>query len=169
MSLESKIIALATAVGVDVKALYTKNTEQGTLASLTTTDKANLVAAISEIHDEMTAHNAGAVAIADGSTTSTTNTWSVAKIEAVVNAAKVAVTDSILDGAGAALDTLNELAEALGDDANFATSMATALGNRVRFDVAQALDATQMAQAYENLDLGDPDANFVTSYAAAKA
>jgi hypothetical protein len=37
----------------------------------------------------------------------------------------------ILDGAPSALDTLNELAAALGDDANFASTITTSLNNRV--------------------------------------
>lgn len=39
--------------------------------------------------------------------------------------------DDIIDGAPAALDTLNELAAALNDDANFAATVTTALGQRV--------------------------------------
>ena len=37
---------------------------------------------------------------------------------------------SLVDSAPATLDTLNELAAALGDDANFATTVTTALGNK---------------------------------------
>lgn len=46
MSLESRIIAFAQAVGGDVKAL---TTAQGSLTSLGTTNKTNLVAAINEL------------------------------------------------------------------------------------------------------------------------
>ena len=42
----------------------------------------------------------------------------------------------VVDSAPAALDTLNELAAALGDDANFSTTTSTALGNRLRVDTA---------------------------------
>ena len=42
MSLESKLIALATAIGADVKAL---TLAQGSLSALTTTTKTSLVAA----------------------------------------------------------------------------------------------------------------------------
>ncbi|MAS64515.1 MAG: hypothetical protein CL815_04735 [Coraliomargarita sp.] len=38
---------------------------------------------------------------------------------------------SLIDSAPSALDTLNELAAALGDDANFASSTATAIGSRL--------------------------------------
>ena len=46
MSLETRILALASAVGADVKTL---TTNQGNLASLSTTAKSNLVAAINEV------------------------------------------------------------------------------------------------------------------------
>jgi len=38
---------------------------------------------------------------------------------------------NLIDSAPAALDTLNELAAALGDDANFATTITTSIGNKV--------------------------------------
>ncbi|CAB4241490.1 Intramolecular chaperone auto-processing domain containing protein [uncultured Caudovirales phage] len=61
---------------------------------------------------------------------------------------------ALVASAPAALDTLNELATALGNDASFATSTATALGNRLRVDVAsQALSTTQKANAVTNLGL----------------
>ncbi|ABB56777.1 phage tail protein [Synechococcus elongatus] len=41
-----------------------------------------------------------------------------------------ALIDSVLDGAPGALDTLNELAAALGDDPSFAATVTTALANR---------------------------------------
>jgi hypothetical protein len=47
-------------------------------------------------------------------------------VQGLVDAAVAA----LVDGSPAALDTLNELAAALGDDANFAATVTTALGNR---------------------------------------
>ncbi len=56
------------------------------------------------------------------------------------------------------LDTLNELSSALGNDANFATTMTTSLGNRLRVDTAaQALSGTQKTNAKTNLDLQNAD------------
>jgi hypothetical protein len=52
---------------------------------------------------------------------------SVARSKAIAQAAASA----LVGAAPATLDTLNELAAALGNDPNFATTMATALGNRV--------------------------------------
>ena len=61
---------------------------------------------------------------------------------------------NLVDSSPAALNTLNELAAALGDDANFSTTMTTALGNRLRVDTAsQGLSATQQANAIDNLGI----------------
>lgn len=58
----------------------------------------------------------------------------------------------LIDSAPAALDTLNELAAALGDDANFSTTINTALGNRLRIDVNnQGLSATEKTNAQTNM------------------
>ena len=60
----------------------------------------------------------------------------------------------VVDSAPAALNTLNELAAALGDDANFSTTTSTALGNRLRVDTAsQGLTGTQQANAITNLGI----------------
>ena len=55
----------------------------------------------------------------------------------------------------AALDTLNELAAALGNDAAFSTTVSTALGNRLRVDINnQGLSATLQGYGRTNLGLG---------------
>ena len=55
----------------------------------------------------------------------------------------------------AALDTLNELATALGNDAAFSTTVSTALGNRLRVDInTQGLSATLQGYGRTNLGLG---------------
>lgn len=61
---------------------------------------------------------------------------------------------NLVASAPATLDTLNELATALGNDANFSTTISTALGNRVRVDTAaQNLTTTQQSNARTNLGL----------------
>lgn len=62
---------------------------------------------------------------------------------------------ALVDSSPAALDTLKELATALGNDANFAATMATALGNRLRVDAAQGLTAPQIIQALTNLGVSN--------------
>ena len=60
----------------------------------------------------------------------------------------------VVDSAPAALNTLNELAAALGDDANYATTTSTALGNRLRTDTdSQGLTSTQQGNALTNLGI----------------
>ena len=54
----------------------------------------------------------------------------------------------------ATLDTLAEIADALGDDPNFAATMTAALAARVRFDSAQSLTVGEQAQARSNIGAG---------------
>ena len=86
----------------------------------------------------------------DMSSNSATKLPSQQSVKAYVDAEVAGVVDS----APSALNTLNELAAALGDDSNFATSTATSLGNRLRIDVnSQGLTGTQKTNAATNLGL----------------
>ena len=177
MSLESRIIALAQAVGTDVKTL---TAAQGSLSSLNTTTKTSLVAAINEL---MTLIGSAGASIDDGAGNGNTAvTWSADKIFDSIEAAKAAVKNDLVNGAGAALDTLNELAAALGNDPSFAATIATEIANRVRFDAAQTLTSPQQEQARSNIGaasaadvsgliagLGTYDRDYAADYAAAKA
>jgi len=60
---------------------------------------------------------------------------------------------NLVDSAPSALDTLNELAAALGDDANFSATITTALGKRLRFDASQTINSTEVTQALTNLGI----------------
>ena len=80
----------------------------------------------------------------DMSSNSATHLATQQSIKAYVDA-EVA---GIVNSAPSALNTLDELAAALGDDANFATTTSTSLGNRLRVDTAsQGLTGTQQANA----------------------
>jgi hypothetical protein len=163
-TLQTRLQDLATRVATECKALRTlTNGNLADLSSLTTTAKGNLVAAINELQAEINAISTGAQ-INDGSTGATV-TWSAQKIGVEIQNAKNALTN----GAAAALDTLAEIATALGNDANFAATVTTALGNRIRFDAVQALSAAQITQACANLGLGEPDTNFVATFTAGLA
>ena len=113
-----------------------------------------------------TANSADATLLARANHTGTQPSSTISDFNTAVNALIAAVVDS----APAALDTLNELAAALGDDANFAATINTALGNRLRFDAAQTLSGPQQAQGQDNLnvysrdEIGDPTTNFVTTF-----
>ena len=72
---------------------------------------------------------------------------------------------AVIDTAPGTLDTLNELAAALGDDPNFATTISTALGNRLRIDTAaQGLTGTQQSNAIANLGITTNLANAATAF-----
>ena len=170
MTLETRIIALAQAIGTDIKALRVNG---GTLSSLSTTAKDSLVAAINELY--VMVGSAGVDindAAGDGVTTTT---WSANKILEAIAAAKTELKNDLTGGASAALDTFNEFAIALDNDPSFAATVATALANRVRFDAPQTLDATQKAQATANIgaaslaNTGDLDRDLAAAYATAKA
>ena len=173
MTLEQRLIALAQAMGADVKALLQA---QGSLSALSTTAKNNLVAAINELKTALDNAGTGGVAIDDAAGDgATTVTWSADKIHDTIEAAKLAVKNELTDGAGAALDTLAELAAALGNDPNFAATIAAEIANRVRYDAAQVLTEPQQAQARSNIGaqsaaaIGNPDHDLVADYTAAKA
>ena len=76
------------------------------------------------------------------------------------NTTKVATTayvttaiTNLVDSAPAALDTLNEIAAALGDDANYATTTATSLGQKL-VKSSNLSDLTNATTARSNLGLG---------------
>lgn len=167
MTLEARVVALAQAIGTDVKTL---TTAVGSLSGLTTTAKNNLVAAINEIAQ------AAATGIDDG-VTGAVSTWSSTKIRSEISGA----VSGLVGGAGTALDTLKELASALGNDPSFATTIAASVANRVRYDAAQTLTSPQQAQARANIGaaaasdvvalttgLGTYDRDFSAVYTAAK-
>lgn len=142
LSLQTRISDLITAIGTDMKQLriWITGSASGDLTGLTTTDKTSLVNAVNEV--------AAAGGSADASTTVKgiieiatlaevgTGTDSVRAVTpAGVKQETDAVRTAIL-GAGvpAALDTLDELAAALGDDANFASTVTTSLAGKQPLD-----------------------------------
>lgn len=133
------------ATGTDTSRIVTPagvRQEVGDRTTLATTVKTSLVAAVNEIHGEL------GTGVPDASETvkGIAEIATLAEVAAgtdstrIVTAAGVrqertALKEEIL-GAGvpAALDTLDELAAALGDDANFASTVTTALSNKQPLD-----------------------------------
>lgn len=164
MSLETKLITLAQVIGADIKDIRLK---QGDLTSLSTTAKTSLVASINELYTLL--GSSGAVIDDNAGVGATGVTWSADKSTTTIENAIAALKDELTDGAGEALDTLLELAEALGNDPNFAATIATELSNRVRFDAPQTLTGVQQLQACQNIGIGNPETDLAAAYAAAKA
>ncbi len=221
MTLENRLTALAQALGVDVKALTTSigvlsglnttaktslvaainevlssgaanATKIGDTAALTTTAKTNLVAAINEINTALDNIDLAGLINDLAASSVIDKTYSAHKITQLI-AASVA---GLVDSSPTTMDTLHELAAALANDPNFATTITTALGNRVRVDAAQTFTDQQKAQARDNIPaastaqvtaaqtaadtantnlaalvaaLGNTDRDLVAYYAAAKA
>ena len=153
---QQRITELAQAIAQDIKEL--KST-QGLLDSLSTTSKASLVDAINELY--LAISNSTDV---DDSAENGISTWSSSKIRESINTA----ISELINGSGSALDTLKELADALGNDANFAATLAEQMGKRVRVDAAQTFTVTEQAQGCANLGIGNPDTDLLAVYTAAK-
>lgn len=144
MSLITKLGDLITAIGTDIKQHRTWMTgsASGDLTGLTTTVKTSLVAAINEVQSEVggSAPDAsetvkGILELATLAEVSTGTDTTRAVTAAGVRQERTALKAEIL-GAGIpeALDTLDELAAALGDDANFASTVTTSLANKQPLD-----------------------------------
>jgi len=184
VSLQARLSDLITAIGTDYKQIrsWITGSSSGDLTGLTTTDKSSVVAAINEVQ-------AGA-GVADASTTvkgkieiatlaevaTGTDTVRAVTPEGVRQERAALKTEILGAGVPGALDTLDELAAALGDDANYAATITTALANRVRIDTAAAgYTGTEKSNARTNIDvyskteLGDPETDLAALYTAAKA
>ena len=113
----------------------------------------------------------GTINTATTATTQSTsdNSTKVATTAYVTTAVAAGVSD-LVGGAGDALDTLNELAAALGNDASFSTTVSTALTNRLRVDVNnQSLNATQKTNALTNLGVSSFGISLIDDADAAAA
>ena len=195
MSLDTNIQNLAARVAGEIKSVRTLvNGNNVDLSALPTTAKDNLVNAIIELHNEIQNNGNGDMlstnnlSDVDNVETSRNNldVLSSGEIASDIATAIATVTLASLGGltqqevdnrveiivgsAPEALDTLNELAAALGDDPNFAASINTALTNRVRFDAEQTLNATQLQRVQDNIQvfsrtqIGSVTTNYVTVF-----
>lgn len=171
MTLEAQINGLATRVGTEAKALRTLlNGNAADLASLTTTNKANIVGALNEVKALAEAAAGGGAAIVD-TATATTSAWSSQKITDEISGQLA----TLVGGATAALDTFAEVEAALTSGDTAVAALTTSVGNKVDFATAQTLTAAQKTQALENIgaqaaaDIGDTDRNFVTVFETAIA
>lgn len=80
-----------------------------------------------------------------------TTTYSSNKINTVVNDAKTAVKNELLGGAGAAYDTLKELADLIQTNVSAIAALEAIAAGHVRFDQVQIIQETQKTQARSNI------------------
>jgi capsid protein len=158
MSLATRIESLVIRVAQEFNDVRAK---AGHLASLTTTDKSSLVAAINELQTAVQS----ATAI-DDNQIAASSTYSSTKIVSLLDALKA----DILGGADAAYDTLLEIQQLLQSGTTGLDALLAAVNLRVRFDGEQTLNAAQQAQARSNIgavaasDVGDTDTDFVAIF-----
>ena len=165
MSLDNKALALATAVGTDIKAIIATI---GGLDNLVTVDKASLVSAINELQTsfqailDLQASNNGS--IDDNAAAGDLNkSWSANKILLALNQVK----EEIINDAPETYDTLKEIAAYLEANTQNITDLLTNLSGTVRYDEAQALTDVQQQQVCDNINIGAKDVNVRSVYLAA--
>lgn len=136
MTFDTNVQNLAQSVGNELKKTRVLlNNNQLDLSALTTTNKTNLVAAINEV----AAAIGDAGAVIDDNTISTLTVWSSNKTDAEIDA-RIA---ELVDTAPSTLNTLNELAAALGDDPNFATTVTNQIATKVSLTGNETIAGTK--------------------------
>lgn len=185
MSLQTRLGDLITAIGTDYKQLriYVTGTAAGTITGLTTTTKTDLVAAINEVNAKPSATPVDSSETVKGIVELATLAEVAAGTDVLrvptvagVRQERIALKAEILGASvPGALDTLDELANALADDAAFSSTVTTSLANRLRVDTAaQALTTLQQTNGQTNLNVyskteaGNPEADLVALYTTAK-
>lgn len=172
-TLQTRLQDLTTRIASECKSIRTLlNGNAADNSALITTAKSNLVAALNEVKAQANALQASSGApIDDSSNASTTSTYSISKIKSELSSTAAAVKAELLGGAGAAYDTLKELADLIQGEQDAITAITTALSLRVRVDVNnQALTSTQQANARTNIgalstvELGNPDTDLVSVF-----
>ena len=177
-TLQERVSLLATRMGAECKTLHGKI---GALTELPEAQRASLVAAIKDINASLVTVNANIGTNAGNITTmqgaldqleddlqalqeqiaaatnindsevGTTTTYSSSKIVSEINAAKQAVKNELLDGAGEAYDTLKELGAAIEANKGLIEAFEAVAAGHVKFDGAQSLTDTQKEQARSNI------------------
>ena len=106
-------------------------------------------------------------AVTNSSNWDTAYSWGDHGVEGYATTAYVDTEISnLVDSAPGTLDTLNELAAALGDDPNFATTTATNIGTKLA-KASNLSDLTNVTTARSNLGLGSAATTASTDYATA--
>lgn len=143
----SDISALQTTVGehtTSISGLQTTVGEHGTaITSLQTT--------VGQHADKLTALESNIGSVINDSLVSLTTTYSSTKIDSQITAAKQAVKDDLLGGAGEAYNTLQELAALIQENQSAIEALENIAAGHVRFDQAQTITEEQKTQARANI------------------
>jgi hypothetical protein len=114
----------------------------------------------------------GATGIDYNSTTGAFSVDSTIATKTYADDAATTAVAAVIDSSPAALDTLNELAAALGDDANFSTTVTNSIGTKLNSSAVSAfgltlVDDADAATARTTLGLGTAATTASTAYATA--
>lgn len=145
-SLESRVSEFAARTGQEIKKVRGEIATSNTAAEALTQRVAANEGAITNLQSEV----AKKVEI-DDAQASATKTYSSQKVDSQITAAKKAVKDDLLGGAGEAYDTLKELADALVTNKDAITALQQIAQGHVQFDKAQSLTDEQKKQARANI------------------
>lgn len=145
MSQQTNIAAAFLRITNAVMALHGRI---GNLASLSTTSKSNMVAALNELYGLLGSSGA----VIDDLATNTSTVWSSSKVQTQITAAITA----LVAGAPGAQDTLAEIAAQI-------TALQAADSTLLSLGGPQTFTLTQKQQGCANLGIGDPEHNYVTA------
>ena len=145
-SLESRVSEFAARTGQEIKKVRGEIATGNTAAEALTQRVAANEGAITNLKSEV----AKKVEI-DDAQASATKTYSSQKVDSQITAAKQAVKNDLLGGAGEAYDTLKELADALVTNKDAITALQQIAQGHVQFDKAQSLNDEQKKQARANI------------------
>jgi len=128
----------------------------------------NISGEIAAIAEKLTPIGGDFLLIEDSAATNTKKRITIDNLPYLSQAEVDARVQFVVDSAPAALDTLNELAAALGDDANFSTTIANQMAKRVAVDAVQTFTVGEKLQGCTNIGVGDPEHDFETDYTTAR-
>ena len=173
--LSAQINNLAVRIAKECKLIYVK---LGDTTQLNTDNAESLVKAVNSLktnfNNAMSAINANSAdidaaeaaitalqerlnTIINDTTASTTSVYSSSKVASEIIKAKQEVKDDLLGGAGAAYDTLNELAELIESNQDAITALQNIAVGHVKYNGAQELTDIQKKQARDNINAVSQD------------
>lgn len=115
------------------------------------TNIAGLRTDVNTLQTSLTALQTAVNALLDDESTGTGKTWSSTKIASEITAAKQAVKDDLVNGAGTEYDTLKELADLITGNQSLIQALQAAGAGMVKFSEAQELTEPQKQTARTNI------------------
>lgn len=168
MTLDIRLSDLITRVGTEFKTVKASvssvDGHVGTLSNLTTTAKSSLVDALNELVGAV----GGAGAQIDDGSLSTLTTWSSDKSDSEITARISAAVNSLVGAAPGTLDTLGEIATALGDDANVAATLTALITTKADDSAVVKLTGAQTVAGVKTFSSAPavPDSSFTIAKVA---